>query len=152
MIRHVVLSVRIGDERYEDLIGQIRADAEHELDEQPGKAWAVVAVEGHGRWVPAAWAAATVEPGPGGPVLRCSDNYERRGPGRLHGLYPIAYRHRHETVVAPSRLPGLTYLFAQPIGLHEADGWHRTGLTGTSRQPGIEPHQWWELRRGATAS
>lgn len=152
-----VLNIRLGDERYEELIGQIRtdpgllaemwADAEHEVVEVPGKVWTVVLVEQGGRWVPAAWCAATVEQHADGPVLRCGDNYERRGSGRELGLYRVAYRYRHETVVLPSGLPGLTYLFSQPVGPHESDGWYWTGVTGTRREVGLEPHDWWEMRR-----
>jgi hypothetical protein len=136
-----VLNLSIGDQRYDEILGQIRgdaylraqmwADAEHGFDEPPGKVWTVVVVRDHGRWVPAAWAAATVQHHGGQPVLRCSDNYERSGRGRRLGLYPMAYRHRHVTVVAPSPYPALTYLFAGPLTLHEADGW-------------------WELRRRPT--
>lgn len=147
-----VATVEVGHPRYEELIGQIRgdavlrgqmwADAEHELVERPGKVWTVVSVWEGGRWVPAAWAAAHVDGG----LLRCSDNYERRGAGRARGLYRVAYRQRHRTVVGPSGLPAITYLFVQPIALHEADGWRRTGVAGTSHATG-EAHDWWELWR-----
>ena len=142
-----VLTVQIGDENYERTIGPIRsdrvlraemqADAEHTLDERPGKLWCVVLVGD----VPAAWCAVQIQDG----VLRCSDNYERRGVGRERGLYTEAYRHRHNTIVAPSGLPAVTYLFAQPIARHEADGWYRTGLAGVSD----DGHEWSELRRDA---
>ncbi len=39
----------------------------------------------------------------------------------------------------------VTYLFAAPIGLHEADGWLHTGVSGPGERDG---HIWWELRRG----
>lgn len=144
-----IYNVRQGDDRYEQFIGQIRADrqlqadmwadAEHELIELPGKSWTVVAVDG----TPVAWAAARVEQIDGTRVLKCSDNYERRGVGRDRQLYRLAYTYRHTTIVEPTRLPAVTYLFAQPMPLHEADGWRRTGLTGTSEHG----HDWWELRR-----
>lgn len=159
--QHEVLNLSIGDERYEEVLGQIRddadlrrqmwADAEHRFDEAPAKVWTVVVVRDRGPWAPAAWAAASVQHDGDEPVLRCSDNYERRGPGRRWGLYPVAYRHRHITIVAPSPLPALTYLFDGPVRLHEADGWYRTGLSDTSCEPGINPHDWWELRRNPTA-
>lgn len=156
-----VINIQIGHPRYEELIGQIRgnstllaqmwADAEHKLDEHPNKIWTVVVVADGDRKVPAAWAAATVEHRVDGPILRCSDNYECRGPGRDHGLYAVAYAHRHRTVVEPAGIPAVTYLFAQPIARHEADGWYRTT---TCSDPGVEPHDWWELRRkpGPTGS
>ncbi|MCX5070897.1 hypothetical protein OOJ91_34175 [Micromonospora lupini] len=152
-MRSDVILVRAGDSRYEELLGQIRtdqlllaqmwADAEHRLDERPDKVWSVAIVHDGRGWVPAAWAAAVAE----ADVLRCSDNYERHG-YRGRDLYAAAYAHRHATVVQPSGLPGETYLFAQPIPLHEADGWHRTGLSGVSVEA-AEPHQWWQLRRAA---
>lgn len=141
-----MLNLCIGDERYEQVHGQIRsdadlrarmwADAEHRFDEAPDKVWTVVIVREDGRWVPAAWAAAAVRHDGEEPVLVCSDGYERHGPGRRWGLYRVAYQHRHTTIVAPSPLPALTYLFEAPIRLHLADGWYRTGLSSTSREPG----------------
>lgn len=150
-----VITVEIGHQRYEDLIGRIRrdadllaalwADAETRLEESPGKRWAVVAVDGE----PVAWAAARVTTIDGVLTLVCSDNYEARGVGRDRGLYQVAYRVRHATIVAPSPLPGVTYLYRQPRPLHEADGWQLTGVHGVSTDAG-EPHEWWQLRRAPT--
>lgn len=152
MIKLVI--VQIGHLLYEEVMGPIRTDpilrqqlwddAEHALDEAPSKLWVMVLHDG----VPAAWAAAVVERHDGAPVLRCCDNYERRGPGRDRRLYPAAYRHRHERIVAPCGLPAVTYLGREPIPLHEADGWYRTGVHGVSDATGLA---WWELRRPATA-
>lgn len=155
-----IVNVVQGDDLYEELLSQIRddpgllqqmwQDAEHRLIEVPGKIWTIAVVwsEQERRWVPAAWAAACeVIDDAGRAVLRCSDNYERRGVGRDHGLHGAVYRHRHETVVAPSGLPAVTYLFAEPIPPHERDGWYKTGLHDVSREPGIDEHPWWELRR-----
>jgi hypothetical protein len=146
-----VVNVQPGHPRYEGLVGQIRdspdllacmwSDAEHRMVEQPGKTWTIATVQDGGQWVPTAWACSIVQDG----ILRCCDNYEvPRWRGR--GLYEAAYRHRHVTIVAPSRLPAVTYLFVQPIGMHEADGWYRTGVNGVSTAAGV-PHEWWELRR-----
>lgn len=154
-----LFNVRLGDSLYEDLLGQIRNDpallarmwddAESHLDEAPGKVWSVAAVTDHrGRWTPAAWAAAIEQTEDGRPVLKCCNNYERPG-YRGHGAYAAAYAHRHTTIVAPSHLPGVTYLFRQPIGLHEADGWYRTGVQGVSTEA-AQSHEWWELRRHPT--
>lgn len=137
--------LRQGDERYEEVIGQLQgpglaaemyADAEHRLGEAPGKLWCFVLVDG----AAAAWCAAQDLGG----VLVCSDNYERRGAGRQQHLYPLAYAARHETVVAPWAGPAVTFLFPEPIALHEADGWRKTGSTGPGEVAG---HTWWELRR-----
>lgn len=148
-----LVNVQIGHPRYNSLIGQIRTDAElreqmwrdaeHRLEESPGKIWSLAIVREGDRWSPVAWAAARTESG----VLLCSDNYERRG-YRDRGLYAAAYAHRHATVVLPSGLPARTYIFAQPRALHEADGWASTGLSGTSDAAGI-PHEWFEMDRPA---
>jgi hypothetical protein len=131
-----------------DLRDEIWQDAEGQVEVVDlSTVWTVVEAREHARFVPVAWCASTVVTAEDGPqMLRCSDNYERRGVGRHYGLYRIAYRHRHLTRVLPLALPAATYLFAQPIPLHEADGWVRTGNAGTSHAT-TEPHDWWELRR-----
>ena len=107
-----------------------------ELDE-PGTSWTVALVAGE----PAAWCAARVlDDG----TLKCHSNYEVRAHRGL-GLYEAAYRARHTNVVEWSGRPAVTYLFEQPIALHEADGWLRTGVSGPGE---LEGHTWWELRRG----
>ena len=128
----------------DDLVEQMWADAEHVPDDFTGATLSMVLVDG----VPAAWAGSTEEEEiSGAPMLRCCLNYERRGPGRDLGLYAEAYAHRHRTVVEPSGVPAVTYLFAEPIAPHEADGWRRTGHTGMSDQG----HRWWGLHREPTA-
>ncbi len=157
-----VINVRRGDPRFEEVIGHIRqderllremwADAEHRLDDDSlSRHWTVVVVREGGQRVPAAWCTSRVEWQHGTRVLVCADNYERRGAGRDNKLYDLAYAHRHATIVTPWPGPAVTYLFDGPIALHEADGWRRTGLTGTSRQDGIPPHEWHELRRPCLA-
>jgi hypothetical protein len=143
----VVVTLTHGTRRYSALLDQIREDAdlvvamwrdgEHlplELD-VPGTQWSIALVDG----VPAAWCAATVTDG----VLTCHSNYERPG-HRGHGLYRLAYRERHRTVIAPAGLDAVTYLFADPIELHQADGWTLTGREGSGVLP---DHHWYELRR-----
>lgn len=147
-----VHNVQVGHPLYEELIGQIRsdrrlldemwADGEHRLEEAPDKIWTVVSIVG----APVAWASARPGGAHDGRFLYCGDNYERRGVGRRRALYQVAYRHRHNTVIVPAGVPAHTFLFAQPIPLHEADGWRKTGQTGVSRQEGLDPHEWWELR------
>lgn len=123
------------------LVGRMWVDAESTPDELdvPGTWWTVVVVDG----APAAWCAARLD----GDALRCHSNYEHPA-HRGRGLYAAAYRERHQTVVAPAAVPAVTYLFAQPIPLHERDGWRRTGEQGPGRLP---DHWWWELRREPTA-
>ncbi|MEV0732417.1 hypothetical protein [Polymorphospora sp. NPDC050346] len=154
-----VINVQLGDPRYRAALADLRhpvlahqmwTDAEHRYRRRRGKVWTVALVRDRGRWVPAAWAAAAVETDDGGRrVLVCSDNYERRGVGRDLGLYAVVHDYRHRTVIVPSGLPAVTYLFLQPIALHERYGWYLTGLAGTSTRNGIEPHDWAELRRDA---
>ncbi|MFG1846788.1 hypothetical protein [Micromonospora carbonacea] len=119
------------------LVGRMWVDAESTPDEldQPGTVWSVVLVDG----APAAWCAATPDAG----ALRAHSNYEHpRHRGR--GLYAAAYAQRHRDVIRTSGVPAVTYLFAQPIPLHEADGWHRTSAQGPGE---VDGHWWWELRR-----
>lgn len=153
-----IVTVQWGDDRYAELIAPLRddqvlveqmwGDAEHRFEEHPAKRWVFAVVDGE----PAAWAAATwTADSNGRPLLRCSDNYERRGPGRDYRLYQLAYRRRQTSIVVPAArvgVPAVTYLFEQPIALHEADGWVKTGSTGVSGEAG-EKHQWWQLRRPA---
>ena len=150
MIGVELLTIEIGHPRYEEIMRPIRQnvrlrqqmwdDAEHAFDEEPGKSWCMVLCNG----IPAAWAASTCPPS----RLLCCDNYERRGSGRQYGLYRLAYDFRHATIVAPSTLPAITYLGAEPIPLHEADGWVKTGTHGVSSSTGLE---WWQLHREPTA-
>lgn len=124
------------------LVGRMWADAESRPDELdvPGTWWTVVVVDG----APAAWCAARLDGG----VLKCHSNYEHPA-HRGRGLYAAAYRERHQTVVATAAVPAVTYLFRQPIPLHEADGWYRTGLEGPGELP---DHWWWQLRREPAAA
>jgi hypothetical protein len=144
-----VVTLAHGQPQYADLLDEIRADTdlvrlmwEHaeacpsELD-VPGTRWSVAVVDG----VPAAWCAARVQDD----ILLCHSSYERPD-YRGRGLYEAAYRRRHEDVVEMSGLPAVTYLFAQPLALHEADGWCRTGREGSGE---LDGHWWLELRRPA---
>lgn len=142
-----IVTLTHGTRRYTALLGQVRdnaglvvamwRDAEHlplELD-VPGTQWSIALVDG----VPAAWCAATITDG----ILTCHSNYERPG-YRGRGLYPLVYRERHRTVIAPAGLNAITYLFADPIQLHQTDDWVFTGREGDGVLPG---HHWYELRR-----
>jgi hypothetical protein len=148
-----VITLTHGQPGYAGLLDQIRrnpalvaamwADAESRPDELdvPGTSWSVALVAG----APAAWCAARLQDHG---TLKCHSNYEvwaYRGKGR----YEAAYAERHRAVVVPAAVVAVTYLFEQPIALHEADGWRKTGLTGTSHEAD-EPHPWWELHRPAT--
>ncbi len=141
-----------GEQLYTTLLDRLRADldvvaamwddAESRPDEldQPHTIWSVVVLEDG---APAAWCAATIRDDG---TIKCHSNYETRA-WRDHGLYADAYQARHRHVVLAYGVPAVTYLFAQPIGLHEADGWTRTGQHG----PGVLPgHHWWELRHEGT--
>lgn len=149
-----ILHLTLDHPRYDDLTAQLLAEplatewwADAESKHEDGIEYVMVLADG----VPAAWAGWRIEVDTDAfrRVLRCRNSYERRGPGRELGLYAHAYRERHERVVLTSGLPGLTYLYAEPIPLHEADGWVKTGVCGVSKVPGLKPHPWWELRRPA---
>ncbi len=128
------------------LVAEMWADAEHEPGDFAGVTLSVVLADDQPtRWGSSAvaWAGSIETVVNDVPTLKCLLNYERRGLGRDYELYQQAYWHRHHTVVAPSRLPQVTYLFAQAIPLHQEDGWYPTDLTGTSAWG----HHWTELRR-----
>ncbi|GLY08212.1 hypothetical protein [Actinoplanes sp. NBRC 101535] len=148
MTWETTVTLRHGEQRYTDLLAAIRADralvtamwadAESrpgELD-VPGTHWTVTVLEDG---TPAAWCAARVQDDG---VIKCHSNYEVRA-HRGCGLYEAAFHGRHHDVILAYKLPAVTYLFAQPIALHAAKGWQRTGLVGVSGSG----HRWWELRR-----
>lgn len=147
-----LVTVWVGHPRYEELVGPLRADAdllatmwqeaESRLDEAPGKRWCLAVVEHDGQLVAGAWAAAIVLPDG---TLKCTNSYERPN-FRGHGLYMAAYRHRHSTIVRRHGGPAITYVYAQPLGLHLADGWNITD-EGDSDEPDAPSHHWYELRR-----
>ncbi len=147
----VVLSS--GEQMYEDLLGPVRSDvpllrqmwldAESELDEEPGKQWAVAAVWHQGSWVAAAWAAAVEREHEGQTILHCCNNYEVPA-FRGKGLYRQAILHRQTAVVRRRNLPGRTFIFDQPRPLHEALGWHVVD-SGVSQVDGVPTHVWFEM-------
>lgn len=156
-MRFEVLNVTAGDPAWPELIGQIEGDcalredmwrdAEHLLPFPAEATVTVVAVWEGGRRVPAAWCASRVEQVQGVETLICSDNYERRGPGRRYGLYQVAYRYRHATIVAPSPLPARSFLFPQPVAAHLGDGWYRVGIW---RRGELRGHRYAQFRRNPT--
>ncbi len=121
------------------------AESEHE----PGVAYLMVLARGpHGWLIPAAWAGYRIEDEAGSAVLRCCNNYVRRGfRDRTPELYSVAYRARHRLVVSKFGLPAVTYLVPEPIALHEADGWERDPTPLGSGQSPVNPeHHWQRLR------
>ncbi len=101
--------------------------------------------------LPVAWAGWRVEDENGAAVLRCCNNYVRRTHrGHVPDWYSIAYLARHRLVVQRLGMPAVTYLYEQPIWLHELDGWVKDtgpGSSGVSHaREGGEPHPWWRLR------
>jgi hypothetical protein len=138
-----------GEQLYADLLGDLErnqelqdamwADAESSFAELdvPGTHWTVTLLADG---TPAAWAAARfTEDG----SIQCRNNYERRE-HRGHGLYEVAYHARHRDILLAYKLPAFTYLFADPIALHERDGWYKTGEEGPGELPG---NHWYQLRR-----
>lgn len=146
-----ILTLTPDHPRYVEIIAHFAAEplatqwwSDAESRHEPGVSYALVLADD----VPAAWAGWIVTEIDGIWTLKCCSNYERRGAGRERGLYALAYNHRHRATVAPSALAAVTYLFPEPIELHEADGWTRTGLADLSD----DGHDWAELRREPTAS
>lgn len=89
----------------------------------------------------AAWAGLRISDG----VVRCCDNYVRRG-FRGRGFYESVYWVRHQ-ILAGFGMPGETFLFPEPILLHEAGGWVRDARpagSGVSTVTGV-PHRWQRL-------
>jgi hypothetical protein len=149
-----IIHLTPGHGEYERLTGLLRAEPlraqwwdDAESEAEPGVSYLMVlAADDAGQFVPAAWAGYSIDRG----VLRCCNNYVRREyRDRIPELYAAAYTVRHREVVVPLGLPAVTYLYAQPIPLHEADGWRKDtgpGSRGTSRaRPGGEEHRWWRL-------
>lgn len=149
------ITVSHGSWAYEYLLSAIRSnralahwldqDAESKVGEldAPGTTWSVVYLRGE-RPEPVAWAAARHLPD--GNLKGCC-NYVRRDYRREDigvDLYRQAYMLRHRDVISKHAGPQETYLFAQPIPLHEADGWRKTGESGPGKYPG---NHWWRLVR-----
>jgi hypothetical protein len=149
----MIVVARHGNPRYEAVVAELTAEPlasqwwqDAESYHEDGISYMVaMAADESGQLAPAAWAGWRVVDG----ILKCCNNYERQGIGRRDELYRLAYRARHRQIVAPWRGPAVTYLFPEPIGLHLADGWYRTGVTGPGELAG---HVWWELRRGLQTS
>jgi hypothetical protein len=142
--RFAVVTVRMGDDLYEHLLGPVRDDpeamatmwfeAENRLDEAPSTGWYIVVVDGQA----ATWIAVDREGG----RLRLHDHYERPG-YRGHGLYARLVVHVHEQV-ARSRLPAYTYVFETPMRALRALGWV-VADEGDSDEPGVDSHNWWRM-------
>ncbi len=145
--------VESGGQMYEDLLGPVRSDvallqqmwldAESELDEEPGKQWAIATVFHRGQWVAAAWAAAVEREHEGQTILHCCNNYEVPA-FRGKGLYRQAMAHRQTAVVQRRGLPARTFIFDQPRALHQALGWHVVD-SGVSQLDGVPTHVWFEM-------
>jgi hypothetical protein len=125
--------------RDDRLVAAMWADAESRPDELdiPETHWTVTLLEDG---TPAAWCAARFQDDG---VLKCHSNYEVRA-YRGRGLYEAAFHARHNNVVLAYKRPAVTYLFSDPIALHETRGWRCIGATGHGE---LDGHQWWELRR-----
>jgi hypothetical protein len=146
-----VIDVRVGHPRHPPLISPLREPelADQWWDDAESHAEATVsymvvyAPDPSGAMVPAAWAGWVL----GGNALRCCDNYVRRGFRRRRPeLYEMAYRARHRQVVQVLGLPGVTYLFPEPVGLHLRDGWVRDTSPGSSgTRDGRPEHRWQRL-------
>ena len=158
MIDYTVLSVAPSDPLHARLMETLSAEPiatqwweDAESRAEPAASYMVVYVTVDGALVPAAWAGWIIETEGGRRILRCCNNYVRRGfRNRAPELYALAYRARHRQVVSRKGLPAVTYLFPEPIGLHLASGWRvdtGPGSAGTSRSAPDGPvHHWQRLR------
>ncbi len=120
------------------------AESEHEA----GTSYIVATAPSRsGPMIAAAWAGYIIRPDG---VLKCCNNYVVhgfRGQDYPHDLYARAYRVRHRDVVLRLGAPAETYLFPEPIPLHEADGWVRDPSpagSGTSRPFNDGPEHHWQ--------
>ncbi len=155
-----VLRVRPGERLHDELLATLSAEPlatqwwrDAESRATPAASYMVVYMGE----VPAAWAGWFVEDHDGRRVLRCCDNYVRRGYRRRSPeLYTLAYRRRHRDVVRRLGLPAVTYLYPEPIGLHLRNGWvydTSPGSAGVSTPYPDQPagpdnpeHRWRRLR------
>lgn len=127
----------------------IRDDAEIDMTtaEHAGKIWwlaiAAPGVDTHAGPVPSprviAWCAAWPSQD-SRYQIECGHNYERRGLGREAGAYRHVFAAR-QTWLIEQRPTAVTYIFDQPVELHEAAGWTRTGLHRMS----THGHHWQQL-------
>lgn len=136
----------------EPLAGEWWSDAESSVDADSARTsyMVIYAADGAGQSVPAAWAGWRVEDRPGGRVLKCVDNYVRRGyRQRDPELYRLVYAARHRQVVLRLRVPAETYLFPEPIGRHLTSGWEIDPSPGASGEStpyeGGPVHRWQRL-------
>jgi hypothetical protein len=153
------------DPDYPRIMGMLRAeplrtqwwnDAKSKVE--PGVSYLMALAEDEGgELVPAAWAGYRVDRADDGPVLWCCNNYVRHGfRNRTPELYAQVYGARHRQVVTVLGLPAYTYLYAQPIPLHLADGWvhdRAPDSMGMSRPPApdVPSQPWWRLRWAPSA-
>lgn len=142
MTAYEIVIVQQGDDRYEPVIGVLRADrnlldlmwtaAESRLDEHPDKVW-IVAVDPPDRAL--AWCAyeSTAQPG----RVKCVNSFERPESWD-NDLYALVYEVRQELLHLLD-LTADTFIFDDPMDLHAgwtpfADGW--------SAEPDAPPHHW----------
>lgn len=145
-----VVIVAMGDGRYEEVIGALRADwdlrdlmyvqADFDLVERPDKVW-IVAVDPGGRVL--AWCA--YEPTEeAGAEVKCVDSCERPECWD-EDVYGVVYAVRHELV---RRYDAATYVFEGPLDLHRMDGWE-VFVEGGAAEPDVPEDHWYGLRRPA---
>jgi hypothetical protein len=147
-VQYEVLIVQLGDPRYEEVLGRLRADrallelmrvqAGFDLVEHPEKVW-IIAVDPTGQ--PLAWCAYEPSDEPGIDV-KCVDSCERPECWD-EDVYLVVYTARHELI---RQHRAVTYIYPEPVELHETDGWAVTG-TGISREPGMPERRWYRLAR-----
>lgn len=136
-----------GEQLYTHLLAHIRADqglidamwadAESRIDEldQPDTHWTVTLLDDG---TPAAWCAASIRDDG---TIKAHSNYEVPA-HRGRGLYELAHHRRHRDVLLAYKRPAISYLFPQPVALHEMTGWRTTGTGGNGE---IAGHRWVQM-------
>lgn len=117
-----------------DLLDLMHVQAGFELDEHPDKVW-VFAVDPDG--APLAWCACEPSDEPGIDI-KAVDSCERPECWD-EDLYLLVYTARHELV---RHHAAETYVYGEPVELHEMDGWTVVGTGGAAPR-------WYRMTRAA---
>lgn len=142
-----ILILQMGDDRYEDTVGRLRADrelrhemwqaAESRLDEHPDKIWVIAHRLGEGAL---AWCAYEPSTEPGY-ELKLVNSYERPW-SWSQDWYAVVYEVR-EVLTAGHAC--VSYIYAEPLEVHT--GWQVTA-EGDSDEPDAPSHHWHRVVRG----
>lgn len=160
MNEHEIVTVEVGSANFDglfrdlltdhDFADQMYRDSETTVADLLGikteypcgpKLLTVAVVDGQ----PATWAGHQLVVEDGETVVKATDSYDRQ-PFRHLRLYPGVYAARQllvEALCEERGVDAVTYVYIDPLWLHI--GWTLRGF-GTSRVPGLDPHDWYLLR------